>query len=311
MPERDFEIGLPSGAAGQRADKALAAACGDISRSRLQRAFEAGGVTLDGRPVDKRHKLGGGEVLRVVLDEPEPGAGLEPAAIPLDIVYEDASVVVVNKAPGMVTHPGSGTGPDTLVHALLHHCGGSLSPVGAPERPGIVHRLDKETSGLIIAAKTDRAHQALAKAFSERDTDKRYLALVLGAPARDGGTCREPIGRHPVARTRMAVTPGGREAWTDWKVEERFGARAALVACRLHTGRTHQIRVHLSDMHHPLLGDTTYGFRASRLPGIEVPRVMLHAAELRLRHPERGETLHLRAPPPADFETLADQLRDR
>jgi 23S rRNA pseudouridine1911/1915/1917 synthase len=309
MAERVLELRVPAEAAGQRADKALAACCADLSRSRLQRAFDGGGVTVDGRALDKRRKLAGGEHVRIVLDEPDADAALVPADLPLRVVYEDEAVVAVDKAPGMVTHPGSGTGPDTLVHALLHHCGGKLSPVGAPGRPGIVHRLDKETSGLIIAAKTEGAHHRLARAFSGRETFKRYLALVLGAPAKESGSCREPIGRHPVARTRMALVPSGREARTDWCVVERFGNRAALLSCVLHTGRTHQIRVHLSGMKHPLLGDTTYGFRASRLPGIQVPRVLLHAAELRLPHPERDEPLHLEAPPPDDFRDVIARLR--
>jgi 23S rRNA pseudouridine1911/1915/1917 synthase len=215
----------------------------------------------------------------------------------------------VNKAAGMITHPGNGTGDNTLVHALLHHCGENLSTVGAPDRPGIVHRLDKETSGLIIAAKNDTAHHKLAAAFSERKTYKRYTALVFGIPKVGQGTIKEAIGRHPVMRTRMAVVHSGKPAHTDWKVEARYGQKAARMTCIIHTGRTHQIRVHMSEIRFPLLGDTTYGFKPGRLTGIEVPRVMLHSTELRIQHPDRDELMTFEAPLPRDFEDLIAQLK--
>lgn len=309
MAERLIEYEVPVTVQGERADKVFAASFEDVSRARLQRAFEAGQVTFDGVVIDKRFKLSGPGLLRATLLEVDVAGGPKAVPIPLDIIYEDASIVVVNKAAGMITHPGSGTGEDTLVHALLHHTGGQLSSVGAPDRPGIVHRLDKETTGLIVVAKTDLAHHRLAVAFSERSTYKRYAALVLGAPRIESGTCREPIGRHPVHRTRMAVQAGGRSAHTDWRVEEVFGTQAARVACVIHTGRTHQIRVHMSHGKHPLLGDTVYGFKANRLPEVTVPRVMLHAAELRLPHPETGKDLSLQAPLPADFESTQAALR--
>lgn len=308
MADREIEYRVPEELAGLRADKLFAAAFEDVSRARLQRAFDAGRVTCDGAVIERRFKAVGGTLLRAVLEEPEAGAGPRAVALPLEIVHEDASLVVVNKAAGMVTHPGSGTEEDTLVHALLHHCADGLSTVGAPDRPGIVHRLDKETSGLIVVAKTDLAHHRLVQAFSERETGKRYLALVSGAPERSSGTIREPVGRHPVHRTRMAVQPGGKEAHTDWTVLERFGTAAALVECRIHTGRTHQIRVHMSHLKHPLLGDVSYGYKASRLKGIDVPRVMLHAAELDLPHPETGERVAFAVPPPEDFEHVQKEL---
>ncbi len=304
MPERILEYSVPEGTKTERADKLFAAKFDDVSRVRLQRAFDAGRVTFDGEVIDKRFKLSRAGRLRAVLDEPQFEAPPQPVDLPLDVVFEDASIIVVNKAPGMVTHPGSGTGENTLVHALLHHCGGQLSSVGAPDRPGIVHRLDKETSGLIVAAKTDKAHHKLAAAFSARDTYKRYLALVLGLPKQASGSCREPIGRHPVVRTRMAVQRNGREAHTDWKLEETFGKAAALVSCVIHTGRTHQIRVHMSSLRHPLLGDYTYGFKAARLPGIEVPRVMLHSNELRIAHPDSGCDMRFESKPPLDFSEM-------
>ncbi|ADE54809.1 RluA family pseudouridine synthase [Coraliomargarita akajimensis] len=309
MARRVIEFRVPDGIQSGRADKLFASKFEDISRARLQRAFDAGQVSFDGEAIDKRFKINRGGLLRAVLDEPDANVGPRPVDMPLEIVYEDSCMVVVSKPVGMVTHPGSGTGEDTLVHALLHHTGGQLSSVGAPERPGIVHRLDKETSGLIAVAKTDLAHHKLASAFSERNTYKRYRALVLGSPMRSSGTVREPIGRHPVVRTRMAVQPNGRDAHTDWTVDERFGDRAALISCVIHTGRTHQIRVHMSHERLPLLGDTTYGFKPNRLKGISVPRVMLHSTELHLPHPETGKLLELNAPLPQDFERVIEALR--
>jgi 23S rRNA pseudouridine1911/1915/1917 synthase len=310
MAERVIEYRVPEGEAGVRADKLFAAAFADVSRARLQEAFDAGRVSCDGVVINRRWKVVVGGLLRASLEEPEVLAGPSAVALPLEIVYEDESIVVVNKSSGMVTHPGSGTEANTLVHALLHHCAGGLSTVGAPDRPGIVHRLDKETSGLIVVAKTDLAHHRLVQAFSERATDKRYLALVLGVPERSSGSIREPIGRHPVYRTRMAVHPKGKEAHTDWKVRERFGPRVALVECRIHTGRTHQIRVHMSHLKYPLLGDPTYGFKASRLEGIEVPRVMLHATELEIPHPVTGKRVSFTVEPPADFERVQKDLSE-
>jgi len=310
MTERIIEYTVPAGTKAVRADKIFAAQFDDISRARLQRAFEAGQVSFDGVAVDKRFKVNRAGVLRAALEEPTFEAPPAAVDLPLEVIYEDASVVVVNKAAGMITHPGNGTGDNTLVHALLHHCGGNLSTVGAPDRPGIVHRLDKETSGLIIVAKNDSAHHKLAAAFSGRQTHKRYTALVFGIPKVGKGTIREPIGRHPVVRTRMAVVHGGKPAHTDWKVEARYPqSKASRVSCVIHTGRTHQIRVHMSGLGFPLLGDTTYGFKPGRLKGIEVPRVMLHATELRIQHPERDELMTFLAPLPADFEAVMAQLQ--
>jgi 23S rRNA pseudouridine1911/1915/1917 synthase len=309
MAERIIEFSVPNGVKTGRADKIFAAEFEDVSRVRLQRAFEAGQVTFDGQVIDKRFKVNRAGLLRAVLEEPNAEEGPKAVAIPLDVIYEDASIIVINKAPGMITHPGSGTGNDTLVHALLHHCGDDLSTVGAPARPGIVHRLDKETSGLIVVAKNDRSHHKLASAFSERETYKRYTALVQGAPKISSGSIKEPIGRHPIMRTKMAVVFSGKEAHTDWKVVQRFGDRAAMVSCVIHTGRTHQIRVHLSSLKFPLLGDVTYGFRASRMKDVNVPRVMLHSTELHIQHPERDELMEFEAPLPADFEAVLAQLR--
>lgn len=308
MSERIIEFNVPKGEKAGRADKIFAAQFDDVSRVRLQRAFEAGLVTFNGQVIDKRFKVNQAGLLRAVLEEPNLGEGPKAVEIPLSIVYEDESLIVVNKMPGMITHPGSGTGDDTLVHALLHHCKGNLSSVGAPDRPGIVHRLDKETSGLIVIAKNDLAHHKLAAAFSERETYKRYTALVQGAPKISRGTIKEPIGRHPVMRTKMAVVFSGKEAHTDWQVVQRFGDRAAMVSCVIHTGRTHQIRVHLSSIKFPLLGDPTYGFKASRLKAVDVPRVMLHSTELHIQHPERDELMQFVAPLPDDFSEMIEKL---
>ena len=309
MTDRIIEYTVPAGTKAVRADKIFAAQFDDISRARLQRAFEAGQVSFDGVTIDKRFKVNRPGLLRAGLEEPTFDAAPTAVDLPLDVIYEDASILVVNKAPGMITHPGNGTGDNTLVHALLHHCGENLSTVGAPDRPGIVHRLDKGTSGLIIVAKNDTAHHKLAAAFSERQTYKRYTALVFGIPKVSKGTIQEPIGRHPVMRTRMAVVHSGKPAHTDWQVEARYAeSKATRVSCVIHTGRTHQIRVHMSELGFPLLGDTTYGFKPGRLQGIEVPRVMLHSTELRIQHPERDELMTFMAPLPEDFEAVMAQL---
>ncbi|MBC8189314.1 MAG: RluA family pseudouridine synthase [Puniceicoccaceae bacterium] len=308
MTERIIEYVVPAGTKTVRADKIFAAQFDDISRARLQRAFEAGQVSFDGMTIDKRFKVNQPGLLRAVLEEPSFDAAPTAVDLPLEVIYEDESIIVVNKAAGMITHPGNGTGDNTLVHALLYHCGENLSSVGAPDRPGIVHRLDKDTSGLIVVAKNDAAHHKLAEAFSERKTFKRYTALVFGIPKTSRGTIKEPIGRHPVMRTRMAVVHSGKPAHTDWHVEARYGQRATRMSCVIHSGRTHQIRVHMSELRFPLLGDTTYGFKPGRLKDIEIPRVMLHSTELRIQHPERDEWMTFEAPLPADFEAVMAQL---
>jgi len=308
MPDRIIKFAVPSGAKAGRADKVFAAEFDDISRARLQRAFEAGQVSFDGVTIDKRFKVNRAGLLHAVLEEPTFDAAPTAVDLPLDVIYEDESILVINKAPGMITHPGNGTGNDTLVHALLHHCGENLSTIGAPNRPGIVHRLDKETSGLIIVAKNDAAHHKLAEAFSERKTYKRYTALVMGIPKVSRGTIKEPIGRHPVMRTRMAVVHSGKPAHTDWQVEARYSQKAARMSCVIHTGRTHQVRVHMSELRFPLLGDITYGFRPGRMKDITIPRVMLHSTELRIQHPVRDELMTFEAPLPQDFEEVIEQI---
>jgi 23S rRNA pseudouridine1911/1915/1917 synthase len=235
-------------------------------------------------------------------------AGLKPVDIPLDVIFEDKHLLVLNKPAGMVVHPGVGTGEDTLVHALLAHCAGELSGIGGVERPGIVHRLDKETTGLLVVAKNDAAHRALADLFASRALQKEYVTLVSGVPKTETGTINRAISRHPVHRHRMTVGEGGRPSRTDWEMLESFGEAAAWLRCRIHTGRTHQIRVHLKSIGHPVMGDETYGWRQN--PALPVPpRVMLHAEHLVFSHPVSAKVLDLRAPLPKDFKAMLAALR--
>lgn len=296
---------------GQRADKILALACPQFSRERLQESFEAGQVFLEGqpRPLAKKARLNEGDALLFTLPEPIVTA-VHPVAMPLEILYEDASVVAVNKPVGLVVHPGAGVADTaTLAHGLLHHCGGTLAMAGGAERPGIVHRLDRDTSGVILLAKTDAAYYALVKSFAQRDTRKIYWALVRRAPAEDSGSIKLPIGRHPTARHKMAVREDGRTAHTDWQVLERFSGGHALIQCRIHTGRTHQIRVHLSQMGSPIWGDKTYGFRPRAGESNVSQQFLLHARELELPHPISREPLLLRAEPSAYFAERLALLR--
>jgi 23S rRNA pseudouridine1911/1915/1917 synthase len=294
-----------------RADKALAAAYPEHSRVAFQRSFDAGLVTRQGKPLERSSTFRGGDVIEFSFPD-VVAAVLRAVDIPLAILFEDKSLLAIDKPAGMVVHPGAGTREDTLVHALLAHCAGSLSGVGGVERPGIVHRLDRETSGVIVVAKTDAAHRALAKQFAERTVVKEYLALVSGVPRLMSGTIHKAIGRNVRQRHKMAVVEeghGGRASWTDWELVERYGDLAALVTCTLHTGRTHQIRVHMASLGHPLLGDSAYGWkettRMRRSPG----RVMLHAARLSLAHPMTGKALDFRAPLPADFRAQIRSLK--
>jgi 23S rRNA pseudouridine1911/1915/1917 synthase len=247
-------------------------------------------------------------VLEFSMPEVKP-TDMTPSDTPLEVIFEDKHMLAVNKAAGMVVHPGAATGEDTLVHALLSHCAGSLSGVGGVERPGIVHRLDKETTGVIVVAKTDAAHRALADQFATRALKKEYLALVSGAPALLSGVIDSAIARHPVHRHRMTIGEGGKPARTDWKREEVFSDVAALLRCRIHTGRTHQIRVHLKSLGHIILGDATYGWKPDPRLKVQPARVMLHAEHLVITHPISGKELDLRAPLPEDFKVQIAQLR--
>ncbi|MDO8541738.1 MAG: RluA family pseudouridine synthase [Opitutaceae bacterium] len=299
---------VPEGIRRLRADKALAHAFPEYSRTALQRAFDAGRVTLRGTALKRDHAVAGGDVLEFSFPE-VVAMEVKAVDIPLDVLFEDKHMLALNKAAGMVVHPGAATGEDTLVHALLSHCAGSLSGIGGVERPGIVHRLDKDTTGIIVVAKTDRAHRALADQFATRSLTKEYVALVAGVPQLLSGTIDRAISRHPVHRHRMTVGEGGRLARTDWERMETFGPIAAMMRCRIFTGRTHQIRVHLKSLGHPILGDPLYGWKPDPRLDRQPKRVMLHAEHLVLTHPISGKELDLRAPLPKDFEQMIKALR--
>jgi 23S rRNA pseudouridine1911/1915/1917 synthase len=304
MPTYTF----PSEIRRTRADKALAWAFPEHSRVALQRAFDAGLVLRAGRPLAKSDDVRGGEVIEFTLPETKPSE-LKPVDLPLSVIFEDEHLVALNKAAGMIVHPGVGTGADTVVHALLAHCEGELSGVGGVERPGIVHRLDKDTSGVLLVAKTDAAHRGLAEQFAGRHLRKEYLALVSGVPSLLAGVIDRAISRHPVHRHRMTVGEGGRPSRTDWERVEAFGQLAALLRCHIHTGRTHQIRVHLKSIGHILLGDTVYGWKPDpRLP-LQPSRVMLHAERIAFLHPVTGQAMDLHAPLPDDFQAMLNALR--
>jgi 23S rRNA pseudouridine1911/1915/1917 synthase len=315
---------VPPEQARERLDKALAALFPALSRTRLKELIGEGRVTLDGTAVtDPSVKPAAGVCAEV--DVPAPVAARpEPENIPLDIVFEDADLVVLVKPAGMVVHPGAGVFTGTLVNALLAHCGASLSGIGGVVRPGIVHRLDKDTSGLMVVAKNDAAHRGLSAQFAdhgrEGPLERLYTAVCWGVPERTRYAIDAPIDRHPTHREKMAVRAGGREAVTHVEVEEAFGTVAALLACRLETGRTHQIRVHMAHTGHPLIGDETYatGFRTklvhlppqARAAAERLGRQALHAGVLGFAHPATGEALHFEAPPPADLATLIAAIRD-
>ena len=302
---------VPEGARAARADKTLAAAFPEHSRVAFQRSFDLGLVSRGGQPIERSSSVRGGDVIEFSFPAVVPSE-LRAVPIKLDILFEDRAVLAINKAAGMVVHPGAGTREDTLVHALLAHCRGSLSGIGGVERPGIVHRLDRETSGVIIVAKTDEAHRDLARQFAERTVVKEYSALVVGVPRLMSGTIQKPIGRNLRHRHKMAVVEegaGGRASWTDWALVEHYGDLASLVTCTLHTGRTHQIRVHLASIGHPLLGDSAYGWKANTRMRALPERVMLHAGRLSVTHPVTGKPLDLRAPLPADFKAQIRALK--
>jgi 23S rRNA pseudouridine1911/1915/1917 synthase len=302
------ELLVPEGSRPARADRVLAAAFPEHSRTALQRAFDAGLVRRANIVLSRDTAVAGGDRLEFSLPA-VAAADLKPADIPLDVLFEDRHLLAVNKASGMIVHPGAATGDDTLVHALLSHCAGSLSGIGGVERPGIVHRLDKETTGVIVVAKNDQAHRALADQFATRTLTKEYVALVAGVPQLLSGTIDRAIGRHPVHRHRMTIGEGGKPARTDWERVEVFGDIAALLRCRIFTGRTHQIRVHLKSLGHPILGDALYGWKPDPRLKEQPARVMLHAEHLVLAHPSTGKELDLRAPLPADFTKLIRALR--
>ena len=289
----------------ERIDALLARSVEGLTRSAAQRLLEQGAVTLGGRPVKKNHRTSPGERFEVVLPEPEPAATV-PENIPLDVRYEDDDLIVVNKPRGMVVHPAPGHPDGTLVNALLYHCGDSLSGVGGEKRPGIVHRIDKDTSGLLIAAKNDFAHLALSAQLSDHSLARTYEAVVIGNLRADSGTVNAPVGRHPTDRKRMAVTQkNSREAVTHWEVIARYPGYTH-IRCRLETGRTHQIRVHMAHIGHPLAGDMVYG---RKKPELGLEGQCLHARELTFVHPRSGERLTVTTELPDWFEAVLKKLR--
>ena len=293
--------------AGVRLDIFLAAALDNTSRSAAQKLLEAGAVTLDGKPLRKQDKTVAGADYAVVLPEVKPVA-VEARAMPLDVVWEDADLLVLNKPKGVVVHPAPGHWDDTLVNALLYHCRDDLSGINGELRPGIVHRIDKDTSGLLIVAKNDFAHQALAAQLQDHSLSRVYDAIVCGGIREDEGTVDAPIGRHPTDRKKMAVTvKNSRRAVTHYEVVERFDGYTR-IRCRLETGRTHQIRVHMAYKNHPILGDTVYG-RAK--PELGQTSQCLHAGSLTFRHPRTGEPVTVTCPLPDYFEEVLEKLRGR
>jgi len=288
----------------QRLDAFLASSLDGLTRSQATRLIESGEVAVNGRAVSKSYKLAGGEDIAVTLPEPEPVEAV-PQDIPLDVVYEDADVIVVNKPSGMVVHPAPGHPDGTLVNALLYHCAGTLSGVGGALRPGIVHRIDRDTSGLIIAAKNDAAHQYLSAQLADHTLARTYECIVVGSLREDRGTVDAPIARHPADRKRMAVVAGGREAVTHWEVIARYPGYTH-VRCRLETGRTHQIRVHMAYIGHPILGDTVYGAK-KEVPGLTGQ--CLHAVGLRFLHPRTHEVVELSCPLPEEFTRMLQKIR--
>ena len=288
----------------QRLDAFLASSLDGLTRSQATQLIESGEVAVNGRAVSKSYKLAGGEDIAVTLPEPEPVEAV-PQDIPLDVVYEDADVIVVNKPSGMVVHPAPGHPDGTLVNALLYHCAGTLSGIGGALRPGIVHRIDRDTSGLIIAAKNDAAHQYLSAQLADHTLARTYECIVVGKLREDRGTVDAPIARHPTDRKRMAVVAGGREAVTHWEVIARYPGYTH-VRCRLETGRTHQIRVHMAYIGHPILGDTVYGAK-KEVPGLTGQ--CLHAVGLRFLHPRTHEVVELSCPLPDEFTRMLQKIR--
>lgn len=301
---------------GTRLDQFVATAA-DLTRSAAARLIEEGAVTVNGKTVAKNYKLSKGDAVEITLPEPEAAEAL-PENIPLDIIYEDNDIIVINKPVGMVVHPAAGNPTGTLVNALLYHCGASLSGVGGVIRPGIVHRIDKDTSGLLVVAKNDEAHLALSAQLKEHHVSRIYTAIAVGNFREESGTVDAPIGRHPVDRKKMAVIHNSelrsRDAVTHWSVlarGEADGNSFTLVRCQLETGRTHQIRVHMASVGHPLLGDAVYGGANTRFEAKHRASIVgqcLHAGELHLTHPRTGEEMYFSAPMPQSMQHVVDIL---
>ncbi|QQL46062.1 RluA family pseudouridine synthase [Sulfuriroseicoccus oceanibius] len=287
---------------GERLDVFVTRHAPDLSRSRIQSLIKSGDIQLNHAKAKPKQPVGSGDVVTIQIPDPKP-IEAQPQDIPVDVLYEDDELIVLNKAEGMVVHPAAGNEDGTIVNALLHHCRGKLSGIGGHERPGIVHRLDKDTSGCLVVAKSDIAHRSLVEQFSTRTTDKVYLAVTQGTPSKPEGRVFTNIGRHPVNRMKMAVVdPGsGKASITDYKVVATdHSTDSSLVVCTLHTGRTHQIRVHMLHLGHPLIGDPIYAKPARQ--SAKTGRLMLHAWRLSIDHPVTGERLDFEAPIPKAYD---------
>lgn len=302
MNEMKFVV--PDECAGTRVDSWLAEQVEGLTRSAAQNLLAEQAVSMNGKPVKKNYKLVGGESLTVTMPELRE-VDITAEDIPLDIVYEDSDIVVVNKPRGMVVHPAAGNWTGTLVNALMFHCGDSLSGINGEHRPGIVHRIDKDTSGLLVVAKNDSAHQSLAAQIAAHTAYRGYEAIVVGSPREEQGTVDKPIARHKTDRKRMAIVEGGREAITHYTVIKRYRGYTHM-AFQLETGRTHQIRVHMASIGHPIIGDPVYGLKKDRFSNIGGQ--CLHAAKLTLTHPRTGERMTFSAPLPEYFTEILGKL---
>ena len=311
MPSRSEVLTVEHSLPSERLDTYLRGKFPAVSRGALQRLIEQGDIRVNGRIVKPTHAPRSGEQVQVHWPEAR-AAKAQPEAMPLEILYEDEALLVLNKPPGLVVHPAAGHEEHTLVNALLHHCAGQLSGIGGVARPGIVHRLDKETSGCLVVAKNDETHLALSTQFATRKVEKIYQAILCGELPRERGEIRAAIARHPSHRKRMAVDDGGREARTGYHVLERLRG-ATLVEATLHTGRTHQIRVHFQFLGFPLVGDATYGNRQNQrlteLTNYTAARQMLHACRLAFTHPRTAKRVSFEAPRPEDFLDALAALR--
>ena len=324
--QTSYEFTINDTLAGKRVDKALSSLCTDHSRSRLQSLISDGQVYLNNKVLTSASlKVGEGDVIRLTIPDPKP-AKQQPENIPLDVVYEDDDLLVINKPVGLVVHPGAGNWSGTLVNALLYHCGDHLSGIGGELRPGIVHRLDKDTSGLMMVAKNDHAHQYLSAQLADRSLSRRYLAIALGVPMPIKGTVDLPIGRDRHNRLKMSVRGNAmREAQTHYHALENFADALSLVSCKLQTGRTHQIRVHMQALGHPLIGDPLYGPQktavGAKLRQADAPedlvalienfgRPALHAAEIEFYHPRTEKSMHFEVGTPHDFSNALKLIRN-
>lgn len=308
MPKSEaFTIGVDLTDAGKRLDALISSRLPDYSRSLVTHHIRAGNICVDGTPKKPGYRVRSGELITGDIPPPDPDA-FDPEPIPLNILYEDAHIIVINKDPGLVVHPAPGHRTGTLANGLFYHCP-TLEGVGPRLRPGIVHRLDKDTSGTLVVAKNGTVHQHLAKQFKARTIEKRYLSLVWGELTSDSGTILLPVGRHPVHRKQMSTTGRKtRSAETFWTVRERFRG-ATLLEVVLKTGRTHQIRVHCAAISHPIVGDPVYGRRRLKKESIRAERQMLHAWRLGFTHPATGDRVRFESPVAHDMEMLIDQLR--